>query len=48
MFARYFAGLVFLSSLGAAYAQVTPVGLWRSLDEKSGDAKAEVRIAELN
>ena len=46
MFIRYFAGLVFLSSLGSAFAQVTPVGLWRNLDDKTGEAKAEIRIAE--
>ena len=27
-------------------AQSTPLGLWRSFDEKTGEAKAEVRIAE--
>ena len=27
-------------------AQSTPVGLWRSFDDKTGEAKAEVRIAE--
>ena len=27
-------------------AQSTPVGLWRSTDDKTGEAKAEVRIAE--
>jgi uncharacterized protein (DUF2147 family) len=30
----------------AAFAQVTPVGLWRNLDDKTGDAKAEIRITE--
>ena len=36
--------------LGAAFlpamAQSTPVGLWRSFDDKTGEAKAEVRIVE--
>ena len=27
-------------------AQSTPVGLWRSTDEKTGEAKAEIRIAD--
>ena len=31
---------------GAALAQPTPVGLWRSIDDKSGTAKAEIRIRE--
>ena len=33
------------SSLGAV-AQNTPVGLWRSSDDKTGEAKAEIRIAD--
>ena len=47
MYTRYFAGLVFLSSIGAAWAQTTPVGLWRNIDDKTGEAKAEIRIASL-
>jgi uncharacterized protein (DUF2147 family) len=27
-----------------AFAQVTPVGTWRSIDDKTGEAKAEIRI----
>lgn len=30
----------------AAHAQVTPVGLWRNIDDKTGEAKAEIRIVE--
>ena len=29
-----------------AWAQMTPVGLWRSMDDKSGEAKSEIRITE--
>ncbi|ROZ77421.1 DUF2147 domain-containing protein [Ramlibacter sp. WS9] len=29
-----------------AFAQVTPVGLWRNIDDKTGEAKAEIRIVE--
>ena len=29
-----------------AAAQMTPVGLWRNVDDKTGEAKAEVRILE--
>ena len=29
-----------------AFAQVTPVGTWRSIDDKTGEAKAEIRITE--
>ena len=27
-------------------AQMSPAGLWRSMDEKTGEAKAEIRIVE--
>jgi uncharacterized protein (DUF2147 family) len=30
----------------AALAQSTPVGLWRNVDDKTGETKAEIRIAE--
>ncbi len=30
----------------AAFAQMTPVGLWRNIDDKTGEAKAEIRIAD--
>jgi uncharacterized protein (DUF2147 family) len=29
----------------AAQAQMTPVGLWKSIDDKTGQAKAEIRIS---
>ena len=30
----------------AAQSQMTPVGLWKSVDDKSGEAKYEIRVAE--
>lgn len=30
----------------SAAAQMTPVGLWRNLDDKTGEAKAEIRIVD--
>lgn len=32
----------------AAFAQPSPVGLWRNIDDGTGEAKAEIRIAETN
>lgn len=29
-----------------SWAQLTPVGLWRSVDDKTGEPRAEIRIAE--
>jgi uncharacterized protein (DUF2147 family) len=30
----------------SAMAQMSPTGLWRSVDDKTGEAKAEIRIGE--
>jgi uncharacterized protein (DUF2147 family) len=32
----------------SAFAQMSPVGLWRSIDDKTGEPKAEIRISEAN
>lgn len=40
--------LAFLTLMAAAgaWAQSTPVGLWRNIDDKTGEAKAEIRIVD--
>ena len=40
--------LAFLTLLAAAgaWAQSTPAGLWRNIDDKTGEAKAEIRIVD--
>ena len=35
-----------VGGMSAAWAQMTPVGVWRSIDEKEGTPKAEVNITE--
>jgi uncharacterized protein (DUF2147 family) len=30
----------------SAFAQASPAGLWRSIDDKTGEAKAEIRIVD--
>jgi uncharacterized protein (DUF2147 family) len=35
-----------LLAAGGALAQVSPVGTWRNVDDKTGEAKAEIRITE--
>ena len=37
---------VLISAAAGAFAQSTPVGLWRNIDDKTGEAKAEIRISE--
>ena len=31
---------------GAAFAQMTPVGTWQSIDDKTNEAKSQIRIAD--
>jgi uncharacterized protein (DUF2147 family) len=38
--------LVLAGAAFGACAQMTPVGLWRSIDDKTGEAKAEIRIVD--
>lgn len=35
-----------LALAGTASAQVTPVGTWHSIDDKTGEPKAEIRITD--
>ena len=35
-----------LLAAGGAMAQVSPVGTWRNIDDKTGEAKAEIRVTE--
>jgi uncharacterized protein (DUF2147 family) len=43
---KKFIVLVMATAASMAFAQTTPVGLWRSVDDKTGEAKAEIRIVE--
>jgi len=43
---RVFAAAIFLVAAGGAMAQMVPAGLWRSVDDKTGEAKAEIRIVD--
>ena len=40
--------LLLLFAGGIAFAQQSVTGLWRSIDDKSGEPKAEIRIVEAN
>lgn len=41
-------GLLLTSFAGQAFAQMTPVGTWRSIDDKTGEPRSEVVITENN
>jgi uncharacterized protein (DUF2147 family) len=38
-------GVAFFAA-GSSYAQMTPVGTWHNIDDKTGEAKAEIQIVE--
>ncbi|HEY9207721.1 DUF2147 domain-containing protein [Acidovorax sp.] len=40
------AAIVLVASAVPAWAQMTPEGLWRNIDDKTGEAKAEIRIRD--
>jgi uncharacterized protein (DUF2147 family) len=46
MLHRYIAGFALLGALSTAWAQNTPVGVWRNIDDKTKEAKAEITITE--
>ena len=43
---RALTAIVLVAVAFPALAQMTPVGLWRNVDDKTGEARAEIRIAE--
>ena len=51
MKATFVAAIVFATTsvvAVSAVAQSSPVGLWRNVDDKTGEVKAEIRIGEVN
>jgi uncharacterized protein (DUF2147 family) len=44
-FFKTLAGLALLAA-GSSFAQMTPVGTWHSIDDKTGEAKAEIQIVD--
>lgn len=41
-----FAAIYFVAFVGAAHAQMTPVGNWHSFDEKTGELKSQIAITD--
>lgn len=41
-----FAAAVLLSAMGAAMAQMTPVGNWHTIDDKTKEIKSEIQIVD--
>ena len=44
-FARLLAAFS-LAATGSAWAQMTPVGTWHNIDDKTGEIKSEIRVYE--
>jgi uncharacterized protein (DUF2147 family) len=44
-FFKTLVGLALLAA-GSSFAQMTPVGIWHSIDDKTGEAKAEIQIVD--
>ncbi|WP_408595755.1 DUF2147 domain-containing protein [Limnohabitans sp.] len=42
----FFVASVMCGAVLAAHAQMTPVGLWRTVDDNTGEARAEIDIVE--
>ena len=40
------AAIVLVVTAAPVWAQMSPVGLWRNVDDKTGEAKAEIRIRD--
>jgi uncharacterized protein (DUF2147 family) len=38
--------LALAAACAGAFAQTTPVGLWRNIDDKTGEPRAEIRITD--
>lgn len=43
---KAFATLVCLGLAAPVWAQMSPVGLWKSVDDKTGEPKSEIRISD--
>lgn len=40
------AAIIFIATTGSALAQMTPVGVWQSVDDKTSEPKSQIRISE--
>lgn len=46
MVKHYLAGLVLVSVVASSFAQMTPVGAWNTIDDKTQELKSEIQITE--
>ena len=43
---RLLTAILFATGASLALAQMTPIGTWQSVDDKTGEAKSQIRITE--
>lgn len=41
-----FAGLILVAAAGAACAQMSPIGNWHTVDDKTRESKSEIQVSE--
>lgn len=41
-----FAGLILVAAAGAACAQMSPIGNWQTVDDKTKESKSEIQVSE--
>ena len=46
MIKHVFAGAILLSAAGVAMAQMSPVGAWHTIDDKTKEVKSEIQIVD--
>ena len=46
MVKHYLAGIVLFTSVGSALAQMTPIGNWHTIDDKTNEIKSEIQVTE--
>ena len=46
MVKHYLTLIVFMSAAGASFAQMTPVGNWQTIDDKTHEVKSEILITD--
>lgn len=45
---KYFLSFILLCTIGTLHAQTSPLGVWKSIDDKTGEAKSNVEVYQKN
>ena len=47
-YAARLSAVLSLAAAGASWAQMTPLGTWHNIDDKTGEIKSELRVYEVD